>query len=142
MEEETTRDVSYHDNGQIACVVDKRNGKLHGYTRMWYPDGTLESEYPTVNGLVHGEVRFFSESGQLIGSYVLEHGCGTALVFSPSGNLLSEVDMVRGVPCGRQRVFYEDGRVMSETFRLFGKQVSRKKYLEAIKKDSSLPHYE
>lgn len=61
---ERTRCVICHDNGQTRREEHFRDGRREGFIRYYWPDGTLQSSFPFVNGVPDGVMAFFHPHGE------------------------------------------------------------------------------
>ena len=53
--------------GDLTKVeISYKNGKKHKIVKEYYPSGVLWREAPYVNGEIHGEVKIYDESGNLM----------------------------------------------------------------------------
>jgi antitoxin component YwqK of YwqJK toxin-antitoxin module len=91
-----------------------RDGALHGPWRRYYPDGQLLHETAYVVGKEHGTARQYDESGNLIGSYQMDHGTGLDLWYSAAGVLAEERGYRDGERHGYERWWNEDNRTVFE----------------------------
>jgi hypothetical protein len=139
--EEVQRD--YHPNGQLRWQATIKDGKPVGMVRFWHDNGVLEEECPNDNdGLEHGVVRKWNKDGKLLGEFHMNHGTGLIKSWYKNDQLESESYYVHGKEYGRSRMWWEDGTIMGVTYYLGGRKTSKKKYLEACKKDPTLPRYD
>jgi len=133
---------SYHANGQLSWQATIKNGKPFGIVRQWHDNGVLEREcFCDEDDLEHGVVKTWNKDGKLLGECSFDHGTGVSKSWYENDQLESETYCVRGKDCGRSRMWGEDGTLMSVNYYLNGSKVTKKKYLEACKKDPSLPRY-
>jgi hypothetical protein len=134
---------SYYPSGALRgeCVV--ANGQPIGVTRLWHENGVLSWECPhDDNGREHGLVRQWNAEGKLLGEYRMDHGTGLERHWHENGQLERECQSIHGRLCGRFRCWLEDGELVSESYYIFDRQVSKKKYSEACTQDPNLPRYE
>lgn len=135
-----TRD--YHPNGQIRYEGTIKDGKPIGMIRFWHENGVLNEELPCDdNGLKHGVVKTWNKDGKLLGECHFEHGTGLLKTWYDNSQLKSETYYACGNQCGRSRMWWEDGSLMNVCYYIEGRKVSKKKYIEACKKDPTLPRY-
>ena len=133
----------FYPNGQLQWQATIRDGKPVGLVKHWYENGVLKRECPCDDqGLEHGIVRDWNRDGKLLGECQMDHGTGIRKSWFENGQLESEIYHVLGKRCGRSRMWWEDGKLMSVEYFLGGKKVAEKKYIEACKKDPTLPRYE
>ena len=132
----------FHGTGQLRFQAAYVNGVHHGPCRTWHQNGVLATETHYTNGVMDGVVRHWNEQGELLGSYEMKNGTGLTKQWYPNGQLRAEISLVKGSFTGRQRVWFEDGEFVASVFYIRNRKVSKKKYLEACKSDSTLPHYD
>ncbi|HXB57929.1 MAG TPA: hypothetical protein VNU95_00080 [Candidatus Acidoferrales bacterium] len=133
---------SYYPNGQLQWEGSFRNEKLTGLVKHWHDNGILSKECPYDEGLEHGICKQWDKSGNLLGEYHMDRGTGTEKSWYENGQLERESDSVSGKLTGRFRCWMENGELISVTYYIGDKSVSKKKYLEACKSDSALPRYD
>lgn len=133
---------SYYPNGQLCGEISLDNGKLVGTNRHWHENGVLSSECSYEDGLQHGVAKQWNKEGKLLGEYKMDHGTGVSKKWYENGQLANEATFVKGQFCGRFRVWFEDGDFVASEFYIRNRKVSKKKYGEACKNDSTLPCYE
>jgi antitoxin component YwqK of YwqJK toxin-antitoxin module len=68
-------------------------------------------------------------------------GTGVTKQWYPNGQLQYEMTTIGGIPNGRQPLWDTAGNLVSETFLLKGKPVSKKRYDAACAKNLDLPRY-
>jgi hypothetical protein len=115
---------------------------LEGPNRHWHDNGILEEEHFYIAGLEHGVSRQWDREGKLLGTYDMKYGTGISKHWAENGQLVHEMSYVDGQFCGRSRTWFEDGELVGTQFWIRNQKVSKKKYLEACKKDPTLPRYE
>lgn len=134
---------TFYPNGQVEWEATIKDGKPIGMVRHWYENGVLKQECPCdENGLEHGVVKDWNKEGELVNESRWSHGTGVSKSWFGNGQLESESHYVHGRLCGRMRMWWEDGGIMSTTYYIRDREVSKKKYDEACKTDTSLPRYE
>lgn len=140
---ESKVESDYYPNGQLRWQATIKNGKPFGIVRLWHENGALEEEcFCDDDGLEHGVVKTWSKEGKLLGECHFEHGTGIKKRWHENDQLERESYYIRGQSYGRSRTWDEDGSLIDVTYYLAGSEVSRKKYLEACKKNPTLPRYE
>jgi len=132
----------WHPNGQLASESNWLHDMPNGVNRNWHSNGVLAMEAPVKSGCTEGTVKQWDDKGNLLGSFEMRDGTGIQRIWYPNGPLKVEMSVVNGQFCGRQRTYFEDGEFCAEAYWLKGRQVSKKKYLEACAKDTALPRYE
>ncbi|MBC8753566.1 hypothetical protein H2O64_02710 [Kordia sp. YSTF-M3] len=93
-----TKEIFYHDNGQIFTICDVLNGKKIGVEKRYHidgtldyivkykdtlengnfsayhPNGTIKSEGKVVEGYEDGDYKYYNETGELISIINFKHG--------------------------------------------------------------------
>jgi hypothetical protein len=133
---------AYHENGQLQWEGSFNEDKLEGPNRQWHDNGVLSSETFFEGNLEHGIARQWDRNGKLLGEYRMNHGTGISKKWYENGQLERENSEVCGKWCGRFRCWFEDGEVIATNYYIANSKVSKKKYIEACKKDPTLPRYE
>jgi MORN repeat variant len=133
---------SFYDDGQVRGEVTYLGGLPNGITRHWHPNGVLAAEIPVTAGIVEGVAKQWNEKGELLGTYEVRNGSGKIKNWYANGQLQSEMTVLDGKMTGRLRVWWEDGELSAEEFYIEAQKVSKKKYLEASKKQPELPRYD
>ena len=134
---------AFYSNGQLEWEAMIKDGKPVGMVRHWYENGMPERECPyDGDGLKHGIVKDWNKQGKLLGEFQWDHGTGVSKNWFKNDQLRSEHYYIRGKRCGRSIIWWEDGGVMSVTYYINNREVSKKKYDEACKANPALPRYE
>ena len=101
---ETTLKKSFYQNGSIEYESEHKNGSLHGDSKYWDDSGNLISKATYSNGKLHGLwVSYFSD-----------------------GNIKSKVNYYYGQKDGDEKSFYDNGQIQSLTSYKEGKVVFEK----------------
>lgn len=66
----------YNQEGITVVETPMKDGLKHGREITWDDDGRLLSIEPYVNGKIHGTAKQYGRSGNVIGTYKLNHGTG------------------------------------------------------------------
>lgn len=138
MDDKQRTESRYHANGQLASLITFVNDLPDGPNQRWSENGTLVFSAHCRKGLLHGTVRSWNASGDLLGECEFCDGTGVFLRWAERGQLLSQVCYVRGVLHGPLRVWGVGGELAAEEFYIQGKRVSKKKYLAAAESDPLL----
>jgi len=133
---------TYYPDGSIRTEVTYVDGLPDGVARHWHPNGILASELPVRRGIPEGIGKQWNEKGELLGAFEIKDGTGVQLQWYPDGTLMSEMPWLHGNVTGRFRAYYEDGELAGDIYWLDDKKVSRKRYMEACKRNPELPRYE
>ena len=115
----------YYDgtSGQLRLLEDNKDGKVHGWSRLYNPDnGKLAEETQYVNGKPEGQCRKFSNTGVLLMECQYRNGLldGPAKTYYPSTALKEEGQYAKGQKVGMWKTYNEDGDVILEE--VFGEQ--------------------
>ncbi len=140
MSERVSRD--YYPDGALHSELAYRPDNVHYWVvRTWHPNGVLASEIPIFDGIPEGRARYWNEKGELIGSYEMHDGTGVMKTWYPSGGVQFEISYVDRRQQGGHFFYDENGEVLSQSYYIAGREVSKKKYIEACQQDESLPRY-
>ena len=134
------RRVTYPD-GTLLSEMPMVNGRAHGIFKKYHANGQIETEMPVENGLQHGVTKRWAPDGRFLGEYSMEYGTGVVKDWDNNGHIISEISFVRGILSGRQRSWDETGEPGATLYWIRGKRVSSKKYFEECKSDAELPKY-
>lgn len=95
----------WDDQDRLKGEVEIANGRRHGFTRYWYPDGTKWSEDEYANGELHGLATAYDHSGRLRLRQEYDKGrpSGTWTAWDEDGG-------------GESYVTYKDGHPWSGSF--------------------------
>lgn len=132
---------TYFPTGQLSGEITYRNGKVNGITRYWHRNGTIAREVSVVDDYEHGESKQWNMQGNLLGSYNMVMGTGTARTWHENGRLQGEIDFRKAAFHGRARAWLANGELIAEEYYVSNKKVSKKKYMEMCLIDSTLPKY-
>ena len=115
----------YYDaaSGQLRLVEDNKDGKVHGWSRLYNPNnGKLAEETQYVNGQPEGQCRKYSDTGVLLMECQYHNGLldGPAKTYYPSTALKEEGQYKKGQKVGTWKAYNEDGDVIAED--VFGEQ--------------------
>ncbi len=97
-------------------------GIEHGVYRKKLPSGIVIREGLKHDGLDHGQVKIFDSEGNEVCTYIFEHGTGTHLIYTTSGDLGWEIPYKNGLQHGSKR-HYINGNVVSEQNYCSGKKI-------------------
>lgn len=70
--------VEFFPDGTLCSEAPHLDGIEHGLKRAWYPSGQLRKEASLWYGNLHGHLRKWDEQGRLISEMIGEVGVGTA----------------------------------------------------------------
>ena len=70
--------VEFFPDGTLCSEVPHLDGVRHGLVRAWYPSGQLKEEANLWRGGIHGYKRIWDEKGRLISERIGEIGIGIA----------------------------------------------------------------
>ncbi len=66
----------YNLDGQLLHEWSFKNGNKHGWEYEWYEDGGLSWAIHYDDGIEHGTASVWGRSGELLGTYTMDHGTG------------------------------------------------------------------
>jgi len=66
--------IGYYESGAINSEYPHVDGKLHGTGKVYYESGALGYEAPYVDGKLHGTRKWYYESGGVAGTARYVHG--------------------------------------------------------------------
>jgi hypothetical protein len=69
---------TFEENGQLQYECPLKNDLRHG-TVYFFSDGKVDFAEPYRNGFAHGTAKQWSDDGELIGTYTMNHGTGLDL---------------------------------------------------------------
>ena len=114
------------DSGQLLLVEDNKDGKVHGWSRLYNPNnGVLAEETQFVEGQPEGQCKKYSDTGVLIMECQYHNGLldGPTKTYYPSTALKEEGEYAKGEKTGIWKTYNEDGDVIAED--AFGEQEIR-----------------
>src|SRR5947209_9798660 len=76
----------FHETGEPEFEFALKKGKRHGVEYRWDLPGKLTSAEAFVDGIPHGTARQWSQRGELIGTYTMNHGTGIDLWWQERGD--------------------------------------------------------
>jgi antitoxin component YwqK of YwqJK toxin-antitoxin module len=109
----------YYDanSGQLRLVEDNKEGKVHGWSRIYNPqNGALAEETQFVGGVPEGQCRKYSDTGTLIMECQYHEGLleGPTKTYYPSTALKEEGQYTKGKKSGTWKTYNEEGDVIAE----------------------------
>ena len=109
----------YYDanSGQLRLVEDNKDGKVHGWSRLYNPqNGVLAEETQYVEGQPEGLCRKYSDTGVLLMECRYHNGLldGPAKSFYPNTALKEEGQYANGQKTGVWKTYNEDGDIIAE----------------------------
>ena len=118
----------YYDaqSGQLRLVEDNKNGKVHGWSKLYNPNnGVLAEEMQYEEGVPEGKCRKYSNTGTLIMECQYHDGLleGVSKTYYQSTALKEEGQYAKGEKTGLWKTYNEDGDVIAEE--AFGEQEIR-----------------
>ncbi len=132
----------WYENGVLAWEGTFKNGIPNGWNRQWHENGVLAKEIYLNQQIPDGVSRQWDSKGKLIGSFEIKNGTGVQKEWHEDGTIKIEIPWINGIVTGRIRVYWGDGTVCGDEYNIKNRKVSKKKYLEACKKDPTLPRYD
>lgn len=158
--------VLWHDDGATPNVAyGVRNGRIAGHKVEYNERGVVIYDEPFVDGVHHGWAKQYDSRGRLLLASPFKHGTGTDFWCDEKGRLHEEHP--HGKSFGWERWWNRDQRSVSSEKGWFGpywhgisrvwtcgtldadypeffirnKKVSKRRYVAAAKRDSTLPKY-
>lgn len=108
------------DSGQLLLCEDNRDGKVHGWSRLYNPsNGVLAEETQYVDGQREGVCHKFSDTGVLQMECEYHNGLleGPCRIYYASQLLKEEGQYTQGRKTGEWKTYNEDGDLVStDTF--------------------------
>lgn len=105
------------ESGQLHLVEDNKDGKVHGWSRLYNPqNGRLAEETQYVNGVPEGQCRKYSDTGVLLIECQYRNGLldGPVKSYYPSTAPKEEGQYAKGAKVGRWKTYNEDGDLIAE----------------------------
>jgi hypothetical protein len=133
---------TYYPNGQIEWEGSFKKGIPHGPNRRWHANGVLASEVYLKEGVPNGIGRQWDKNGNLIVTFEIVNGNGVQRKWDEAQQCFVENTFHKGRMTGKVRSYLKDGTVLSEGYLFQGQTISKKRYMEACKKDPTLPRYD
>ena len=161
----------YDEEDRLIGERPLKSGKKHGIEYTWYDNGQLELAEPYCDGRIHGTAKQWDEDGRLIGTYTLRHGTGfdiwrnlredgTPYVaeiqtyrdgffdgftwwFNEDRSVWWEWHWRQGAQHGIERQWNDHERLARgwPKYWIDGNQVDKRRYVRAVRRDSSLPPF-
>ena len=105
-----------HFDGTRVSLVYYREGKQHGLTQFWYPNGKPRSAFQYHEGQLDGNATYFYRNGnrQNLTTYRMGVKHGPVIDWWPEGEKSFEEYYNNGVPEGLWRSWWPDGKIASE----------------------------
>lgn len=106
----------YHfESKQLMSIEFYKKGKLNGFRKVFYREGTLAEETNYILGIKEGNSKTYSEKGKLIDSHNYKNGefDGIASYYDGLGNKMYEGSYVNGKRVGTWK-FFEKNKVIKE----------------------------
>ena len=114
------------ESGQLRLVEDNKEGKVHGWSRLYNPqNGVLAEETQFVEGQPEGQCRKYSDTGVLMMECQYHNGLldGPCKTYYPSTALKEEGQYLKGEKSGVWKTYNQDGDIIAED--AFGEQEIR-----------------
>jgi antitoxin component YwqK of YwqJK toxin-antitoxin module len=104
----------------------------NGYTKEFYPDGSLKYHVPIVNGLLNGEYHLFYETGELRMKtfFINDKINGLAIEYYRSGNIRYSIEMNNSLMNGVRKIYNELQKLYSEEVYQNGVLLRKRTYYE------------
>lgn len=104
------------DSGQLLLSEENKNGKVHGWSRLYNPNnGMLAEETQYVEGQPEGQCKKYSDTGVLLMDCHYHNGLldGQCKTYYPSRLLKEEGQYTEGRKSGEWKTYNEDGDLIS-----------------------------
>lgn len=118
---------------------DPKTKNLHGYYKVFHPNGKVFQEYNHRNGVKHGTEKTYFESGKLRAEANLKNGTydGVAKEFFENGKVMMECTYVADKIEGEMKSYYENGNLKETvTFKNGEENGAFVEYFESGKKQA------
>src|SRR5262245_18106007 len=76
----------FSESDNLEWEISLKDGKYHGILYRWLAPSKLESIEPWIDGVPHGVAKQWDENGNLVGSYIMDHGTGIDLWWQSTFN--------------------------------------------------------
>ena len=105
-----------HFDGTRISLIHYYEGKQHGLTQFWYPNGKPRSAFQYIEGQLDGNATYFYRNGnrQNLTTYRLGGKHGPVIDWWPDGEKSFEEHYNNGVPEGLWKSWWPDGKIASE----------------------------
>jgi len=105
---------TWYTSGILHTEAFYVNGKLNGYTTVWWPNGVIRvKNHFNMNGLADGEQRVYDITGKLLKSYYMDNGTGVEYIFHGNGQPKYEIAWKNGKRDGTTKIFDQEGKLVS-----------------------------
>ena len=124
LENEKTKIITYHKNGNKQEEVFSINGLLDGEAFIYYPSGKLKEKDFFKNGKSEGESIIYYENGNVKqkSTFKNDNREGDLFIYYPSGKLLQKRNFINGKAEGELVEYYENGVVKEKAYFINDKQ--------------------
>lgn len=65
---------SYYENGKLEFEIPTKNGEPNGIAKLYYENGNIKTEGNFIEYKKHGDYKFYSKYGKLLGTARYNHG--------------------------------------------------------------------
>jgi len=127
------KEEKYYKDGALMEISNKRNGKLDGPYKAYFPNGQLRAEGFFENGSMDGEWKYWYLDGTILciqefnhgelnnlnvwdkdSKQILKDGTGIAILLYPNGNIMSRSEYKNFQLHGKTETWFENGTKESE----------------------------
>ena len=110
---DTDSEIHYYPNGDIKEIITTGSDTGIKCHRVYYEGNLLKKDYCTLNGKVHGVVKFFFPDGELEQIQHYKHGNknGEFKNFYPDGTLMEVAQFKEDSKNGIQKYYLPDGKL-------------------------------
>lgn len=64
----------YYENGKLEFEIPTKNGEPNGIAKLYYENGNIKTEGNFIEYKKHGDYKFYSKYGKLLGTSRYNHG--------------------------------------------------------------------
>ena len=134
------RSEVYNENNTTAIngvVYNTNEQPINGLYKTYYDDGNVKMEIESLNGLPHGQGKFYDKDGKLQYLTLFFKGRlnGSLYHYYPDGSVHNEMNFVNGIKNGVQKSYNEEGDIVAEIVYEEGKAISGVVYSGEEKKE-------
>ena len=124
LENEKTKIITYHKNGNKQEEVFSINGLLDGEAFIYYPSGKLKEKDFFKNGKSEGESIIYYENGNVKQKSTFKNDKreGDLFIYFPSGKLRQTEKYINGKIEGEVIEYYESGTIKEKAYFINDKQ--------------------
>ena len=105
-----------NEKGILESEAEYKDGKMNGFSKLYYPNGKLGSEATFKDNVQDGLQKDYFEDGKVKLEIPYKNGKveGTAKEFYPNGKLFVEATYKNAIKDSYEKSYYETGVLQSE----------------------------